>query len=85
MPFSGLLFVCLPFSPKRVFSADEHILWYANIVLNRLNDGLSVTLLTKLAIVPQPLFRKYRLPNTKTSPIPKTRIKTRHLHTLYAS
>ena len=24
MPFSGLLFVCLPFCPKPVFSADKH-------------------------------------------------------------
>jgi len=24
MPFSGLLFICLLFSPKRVFAADKH-------------------------------------------------------------
>ena len=44
MPFSGLLFVCLPFRPKRVFAVDKHILLYVIIVLNWLNDGLYVTL-----------------------------------------
>ena len=47
MPFSGLLFVCLPFLPKRVLPVDKHILLYVIIVLNWLNDGLYVTLLTK--------------------------------------
>ena len=40
MPFSGLLFVCLPFRPKRAFPADKHILRYVFVVLNRLDDGL---------------------------------------------
>ena len=44
MPFSGLLFVCLPFLPKRVLPVDKHILLYVIIVLNWLNDGLYVTL-----------------------------------------
>ena len=44
MPFSGLLFVCLPFRPKRVLPVDKHILLYVIIVLNWLNDGLYVTL-----------------------------------------
>ena len=55
-PFSGLLFVCLPFSPKRVFPADKHILRYVFVVLNRLDDGLLVTLLTKKVVAAQPLF-----------------------------
>ena len=56
MPFSGLLFVCLPFRPKRVLPADKHILQYVIIVLNWLNDGLYVTLLTKKVVAAQPLF-----------------------------
>ena len=56
MPFSGLLFVCLPFRPKRVFAVDKHILLYVIIVLNWLNDGLYVTLLTKKVVAAQPLF-----------------------------
>ena len=56
MPFPGRLFVCLPFLPKRVFSADKHILWCAIIVLNRLDDVLYVTLLTKTVAAVQPLF-----------------------------
>ena len=56
MPFSGLLFVCLLFSPKRVLLADKHILLYVIIVLNWLNDGLYVTLLTKKVVAAQPLF-----------------------------
>ena len=55
-PFSGLLFDCLPFSPKRVFPADKHILRYVFVVLNRLDDGLLVTLLTKKVVAAQPLF-----------------------------
>ena len=55
-PFLGLLFVCLPFSPKRIFSADKHILGDAIVVLNRLDDGLLVTLLTKKVVAAQPLF-----------------------------
>lgn len=39
MPFSGLLFVCLSFRPKRVLPVDKHILLYVIIVLNWLNDG----------------------------------------------
>ena len=49
--FLGLLFVCLPFSLKRVFPADKHILRYVFVVLNRLDDGLLVTLLTKKGAV----------------------------------
>ena len=30
MPFSGLLFVCLLFSPKHVFPADEYFLLVCN-------------------------------------------------------
>ena len=56
MPFSGLLFVCLPFRPKRVLPVDKHILLYVIIVLNWLNDGLYVTLLTKKVVAAQPLF-----------------------------
>ena len=56
MPFSGLFFVCLPFSPKRIFSADKHIWGDAIVVLNRLDDGLLVTLLTKKVVAAQPLF-----------------------------
>ena len=51
-----LLFVCLPFSPKRIFSADKLIWGDAIVVLNRLDDGLLVTLLTKKVVVAQPLF-----------------------------
>ena len=56
MPFSGLLFVCLPCRPKRVLPVDKHILLYVIIVLNWLNDGLYVTLLTKKVVAAQPLF-----------------------------
>ena len=56
MPFSGLLFVCLPFRPQRVLPVDKHILLYVIIVLNWLNDGLYVTLLTKKVVAAQPLF-----------------------------
>ena len=56
MPFSGLFFVCLPFLPKRVLPVDKHILLYVIIVLNWLNDGLYVTLLTKKVVAAQPLF-----------------------------
>ena len=56
MPFSGLLFVCLLFSSKRVLPVDKHILLYVIIVLNWLNDGLYVTLLTKKVVAAQPLF-----------------------------
>ena len=55
-PFLGLLFVCLPFSLKRVFPADKHILRYVFVVLNRLDDGLLVTLLMKKVVAAQPLF-----------------------------
>ena len=41
---------------KRVFPADKHILRYVFVVLNRLDDGLFVTLLMKKVVATQPLF-----------------------------
>ena len=40
MPFSGLLFVRLPFSPKRVFTADKQI--FSIIYSHRIPSKLSI-------------------------------------------
>lgn len=45
---------------KTCFPADKHILRYVFVVLNRLDNGLLVTLLTKKVVAAQPLFLKDR-------------------------
>ena len=42
MPFSGLLFVCLPFSPKRVFMADKQ--FFSQIYSHRIPSKLSINM-----------------------------------------
>ena len=43
----GTAFCLSAISSKTCFPADKHILRYVFVVLNRLDDGLLVTLLTK--------------------------------------